>query len=128
MPFAHTRCFIVKFEHISHLALVFLFLILSRQMLAGLELLHIYKDLVSFTFHCVKSVSIRTFCGLYFPAFRLTTKIYSSNLCIQSRCGKIRTRKTKNMDTFYAVFIRCKSHVKLQMSQLNCMLSLTHCE
>ena len=53
---------------------------------------------------CVKSVGIRSFSGPYFPAFGLQTKIYTENLRIQSQCGKIRTRKTPNMDTFYPVF------------------------
>ena len=46
--------------------------------------------------HCVKSVRIRSFSGPYFPAFGLHSRI-------QSECGKIRTRKTTNTDTFHAV-------------------------
>ena len=45
--------------------------------------------------HCVKSVRIRSFYGLYFPAFGLNMERYVKN--------KIRTRKTPNMDTFHAV-------------------------
>ena len=44
--------------------------------------------------HCAKIVRIRSFSGPYSPAFRL---------CIQSEWGKIRTRKTPNMDTFNPV-------------------------
>ena len=33
------------------------------------------------------------FSGPYFPVFGLNTEIYSVNLCIQSKNGKIRTRK-----------------------------------
>ena len=33
------------------------------------------------------------FSGPYFPAFGLNTKRYSVSLCIQSECGKIRTKK-----------------------------------
>ena len=44
--------------------------------------------------HCVKSVRIRRFSGLYFPTVGLN---------IQSECEKTRTRKTPNTDTFYAV-------------------------
>ena len=51
-------------------------------------------------FPCVKSVRIWSFSGLYFHAFRLNTEIYSVDLRIQSECGKTRTRKTSNMDTF----------------------------
>ena len=39
----------------------------------------------------------------HFPAFGLNTGICSVNLRIQSKSGKIKTRKTPNMDTFYAV-------------------------
>ena len=55
-------------------------------------------------FHYVKSVRIRSFSGLHFPAFELNTEIYFANLPIQSKCGKIWTIKTPNTDTFYTVF------------------------
>ena len=38
----------------------------------------------------VKSVRIRSFSGLHFAAFRLNTKIYFANLCIQSEYEKMR--------------------------------------
>ena len=50
--------------------------------------------------HYVKSVRIRSFSDLYFPVFGLNTERYSVFLRIQSGCGKIRTRKTPNIDTF----------------------------
>ena len=50
-----------------------------------------------------ENVRIRSFSGPYFPAFGLNTEIYRVNLYIQSECGKIRTRKTPNIDTFYEV-------------------------
>ena len=53
--------------------------------------------------HCVKSVLIRSFSGLYFPTFGLHTERYSVSLRIQSECGKIRTTKTPNIDNFHAV-------------------------
>ena len=53
--------------------------------------------------YCVKSVRIRSFSGSYFPSFGLNTERYSVSLRIQSECGKIRTRKTSNTDTFHAV-------------------------
>ena len=53
--------------------------------------------------HCVKSVRIRSFSGPYFPAFGLNTEIFSANLCIQYERGEVRTRKTPNTDTFYAM-------------------------
>ena len=41
-----------------------------------------------------KYLEFRSFSGPYFPIFRMNTEIYSANLCIQFKCGKIRTRKT----------------------------------
>ena len=41
----------------------------------------------------------------YFPSFGLKTERYSVSLRIQSEGGKIRTRKTTNMDTFDVVMI-----------------------
>ena len=52
-----------------------------------------------------KSVSIRSYSGLYFPAFGPKTERYSVSLRIQSECKKIRTRITTDTDTFHAV--RC---------------------
>ena len=45
--------------------------------------------------HCVKSIRIRSYSDSHFSAFGLNS--------IQSECGKMRTRITPNMDTFYAV-------------------------
>ena len=53
--------------------------------------------------HCVKIVRIRSFLDPYFPAFGLKTERYGVSLRIQLECGKIRTRKTPNTDTFHAV-------------------------
>ena len=52
--------------------------------------------------HCVKSVRIRSYSALHFPAFGLNMERYSASLCMQSQCGKIRTRITQSTDTFYA--------------------------
>ena len=52
---------------------------------------------------CVKNVRIRSYSGLHFPAFELTTEIYGVSLRIQSECGKMPTRITQNTDNFYAV-------------------------
>ena len=52
----------------------------------------------------MKSVRIRSFSGPYFPAFGLNTERYNVSLRIQSKRRKIRTRKTPNTDTFYAVY------------------------
>ena len=56
-----------------------------------------------FTKHCVKSVRIRSFSGPYFLAFGLITERYRIFLRIQSKYGKIRTRKTSNTKAFHAV-------------------------
>ena len=53
--------------------------------------------------HCVKSVRIWSYAGPYFPTFRLNTERYGVSLRTQSDCGKIRTRITPNIDTFYAL-------------------------
>ena len=50
-------------------------------------------------------VRIQSFSGPYFPAFGLNTERYSVSLRIQSECGKIRTRKTLNTETFHAVLL-----------------------
>ena len=64
-----------------------------------------------FKFYCVKKVSIWSYSGPYFPAFRLNTERYSVSIRIQSEFGKIRTRITLNTDTFYAVLLpREKEH------------------
>ena len=39
----------------------------------------------------------------FFSTFGLNTGRYLGSLCIQSECGKIRTRKSSNTDTFHAV-------------------------
>ena len=53
--------------------------------------------------HCVKSVHIRSFTGPCFPAFGLNTERYRVSLRIQPKCGKMRTSKTPNTDTFHVV-------------------------
>ena len=53
--------------------------------------------------HWVKNVQMQSFSGPCFPAFGLNTDIYSVNLRIQSKYGKIRTRKILYLDNFYAV-------------------------
>ena len=46
--------------------------------------------------HYVKYVRIRGYSGLHIPAFGLITERYEVSLHIQSKCGKMRTRKTLN--------------------------------
>ena len=60
-----------------------------------------------------KKCLIRVFSWLYFPAFELNTERYGISLRIQSKCGKIRTKKTPNMDTFHAAVSTLHSFIKL---------------
>ena len=62
-----------------------------------------------FDWHYVKSVRIRSYSGPYFPAFALNTERYGVSLCIQSECGKMRTRITPNTDTFYTMWVLNKT-------------------
>ena len=68
--------------------------------------------------HCVKSVRIRSYSGLHFPAFELNMERYSVSLRIQSECGKIRTRATPNTDTFIYRFTRVNLQSKSYKSDL----------
>ena len=73
--------------------------------------------------HWVKSVRVRSYSGLHFPAFGLHMQGYSVSLRIQLECGKIWTRITPNMDTFHAVLVAyhvclyIKFEEKLQINQ-----------
>ena len=71
----------------------------------GVDFSRIYVNLIKDERknHYVKSVRIRSFSCLRFPAFGLKTGRYSVSLRIQCKCGKIRNRKTPNTDTFYTV-------------------------
>ena len=52
----------------------------------------------------------------FFPTFGLNTERYGVSLCIQSECGKIRTGKTPNTDTFHTV--KCSENfTKLRNSE-----------
>ena len=63
--------------------------------------------------HCVKSVGIRSYSGLHFPAFGLNTERYGVSLRIQSECGRMWTITTPNTDTFYAVVILQSGNILL---------------
>ena len=77
----------------------------STLCMKGLSLkLKIKTKIVCLT-HFVKGVRIRSFSGTYFPSFRLNTERYSVYIRIKSECGKIRTRKTPNRNTFHEVTI-----------------------
>ena len=47
-----------------------------------------------------KNFQIRSFSSPYFLPFRVNTEIYSVNLCIRSKYGKIQTRKKLRLDTY----------------------------
>ena len=55
--------------------------------------------------HYVKSVRVWSFSSPHFPAFVLNTERYGVSHHFHTECGKIRTRKTPNTDTFHVVII-----------------------
>ena len=57
---------------------------------------------VSYGYHYVKSVCIRSYSCPHFPAFGLSTERYGVSLRIQSECRTMRTRATPNKVTFHA--------------------------
>ena len=59
----------------------------------------------------MKSVLIRSFSGPNFPPFGLNTERYGAFLRIQSKPGKIRTRKTPNTNTFHPVLVNTKVEI-----------------
>ena len=80
----------------------------AKDLRAGMSL--VFQVLCAGRFRCVKSVPIRNFSGPYFPVFGLNTERCSVSLHIQSKCGKIRTRKTPNRDTLHAVSVLNKKY------------------
>ena len=54
--------------------------------------------------NCMKSVRIQSLSGSYFSAFGLNTERYGVSVCIQSKCGNKRSRKTPSTDTFLNFF------------------------
>ena len=53
----------------------------------------------------MKNALIRSYSDPHFLAFGLNTKKHGVSLRIQSKCGKMQTRTTPNVETFYAVLI-----------------------
>ena len=49
----------------------------------------------------------RVFSGTYFPAFGLNTERYGVSLRIQSKCGKIQTRKNSVFGHFSRILFLC---------------------
>ena len=63
---------------------------------------------------CVKTFRIKNFSVLYFPSYGLNTEICFVNLHIHSESGKIQTKKTPSMYTFYAVISMKMGVVKVE--------------
>ena len=56
--------------------------------------------------HCMKSAGIRSFSGLYFPAFQMNTGTWSVNIRIPSEYGKIHYRPKKlRIQTLFTVIV-----------------------
>ena len=62
-------------------------------------------NVFSLMVHYVESARIGSFSGPYFSVFELNTNRYEISVRVQSKCGKIRTRKTPNLDTFHVVVL-----------------------
>ena len=73
---------------------------------------HAVKELL---YRCVKSVRIRSYSGPHFPAFGMNTERQRLSFRIQFECGKMRTRITPNMDTFYAMNIINDTHTEQEL-------------
>ena len=85
-------------------------------------------------YYCVKRVHIWSFSGPYFPTFGVNTERYGVSLRIQSECGKIRTRKTSNTDTFHTVhpflhfcYQNVQIKVKLKRTLKKNLVEKRHC-
>ena len=73
--------------------------IFSQQCYCYVLIFHIL-DGGTTSYHCVKSLRIRSFSGPHFPGFGLNTERYFVSLRIPSQCEKMRTGITPNTDTF----------------------------
>ena len=84
----YLRCngFLLIYVHSSHFIFSTLCNILAIPSKHGFCIISIVRSNSS---HCMESVQIRSFSGPYFPA----VGVCEVSLCIQSECGKIRTRK-----------------------------------
>ena len=75
--------FIVDFEHISHLVLLFLLLTLNMQMPTGLGLIQLFTSIHKFSYF-LKSKT-RIFLNIHFLSKRQSHKTFSYNLLLTSR-------------------------------------------
>ena len=59
-----------------------------------------------FSRNCLKTIQIRSFLGPHFPIFVLNMEeVYSVNIRIQPKCGKIQQEKTPDLDNFHAMWV-----------------------
>ena len=91
-----TRCYFSSFFNFEKVGAYLIFIFSCYQRSTG--------------YYCSKKVHIRSFSVPYFLGLGLNREIYSINLRIQSKWGKIRTRKTPNTDTFSAVISITDKH------------------
>ena len=63
--------------------------------------------------HCVKSVLLRSFCGPYFPAFRLSTERYISPYLVRMR------KKEDQKNSEYGHLLRSKGNLDLLLGSMN---------
>ena len=61
----------------------------------------LHKKCPYLEFHWSIFSCIRTENGVFKVNYKVNAKIYKVNLRIQSKCGKMQTRETPNMDIFY---------------------------
>ena len=93
---------------IEHLSCLLLEMISSRQYISKISLfskflwIRTFWKFLGFIEHKMSLLGILSVS--YFSIFGLNKETYRVNLRIHFECGKIRTWKLPNMDTFYAVF------------------------
>ena len=75
----------------------------------------------TYCWDCITTQKVSFFEVFLVPVFPYLDWIYTVNLRIQFKCGKIRTKKTPNMDTFNTVYNT--SIVKLSYWRNYCSLS-----
>ena len=71
----------------------------------------------TFTFHCVKSVRIRSYSSPHFPAFGLNTETYSGSLHIQFNAGKCGQNNSE-----YGHFLRSVQYLGITCTVCQVML------
>ena len=82
------------------------------------QMTHLHAHFCGYCVSCyrVKVANMRSYSGLFFSAFEFHTERQFGSLRIQSNCGKIRIRKTLNMDTFHALCLQTCASVHYSVS------------